>query len=179
MPNAKLEALLRSIIACLGRNTETPTVTWDETDHAFSIQVDGKDQGRFAGKEGIIYWAINTIFWYAGMAQILHTVKVNLLDPVVRHNGVGPMPYRPNPNWNRALVTAMVEEILAACFNGNVHTSYDLKELEPAKALMNISLEKYLQTVCSNPDIGEAIERLVYAGGKVDGGSIKTQIRWE
>lgn len=177
MPNAKLDALLRAIIACLGRNTIDPKIHWNEEEHAFTIQVDGHDQGRFIGKMGIILWAINTVFWYAGLAQIQHTVKINLLNPLNPKPGIGQMPYRPNPSWNRQIVKAMAEAILGTCFNSDPRM--ELRDTEQARAAMLIKLEKYLQTPCSSPDIGEAIEKLVYAGGMVDGGSIKTEIRWE
>lgn len=169
---------MRSIIACLARNTREPKIQWHE-DFSFTIQVDGHDQGRMVGKQGIILWAINTVFWYAGMAQLTHTVKIELLNPENPMPGLGPSPYRLNPNWNRKLVTNMVESILSTAFKGTCLARYELHESAPAKANLIVIMEKYLQTPCSNPDIGEAIEKLVYAGGMVDGGSIKTQIRWE
>lgn len=178
MPNPKLEALLRAIIACIGRKTTEPVIQWNEDAAAFSIQVSAHDQGRFVGKKGIVIWALKSIFWYAGLAQITRTVDINLLEPENPDKDRRAVPFRPNAKWDKARITAMIENILSACFNGSI-TGWSMTEPDHAEAEVSIHLNKYLHTPCSDPDFAEAINVLVHAAGMADGCSITTKVSWQ
>ncbi len=176
MPNPKLEALLRAIIACLGRNTNVPEITWEPANFQFVVAVDPRDQGRFVGKNGANHWAINALFWYAGLAQIQHIVRIELLSPEepVR---LGPRPFQKNPEWDQTRLKAMVFEILHSCFKTEPKFHIELSQV--GRATVKISLDKYLQTPLLDPDFSKAVSTIIYCGGKVDGCSIETVIAWE
>ena len=177
MPNPKLEALLRSIIACVGRKTTDPLIQWNEETATFTIQVNARDQGRFIGKAGIVIWALKSIFWYAGLAQIMKTVDINLLEPKDPSSDQRAAPFKPNASWNRSKFTTMLERLLQTCFNEQA-PDWHLETSEPAKALVTIEINKYLRTPCSDPDLEEAIRTLVHAAGMADGCAIKTEASW-
>lgn len=172
----KLEKLLRSIISRLGPKTERPVVNWDEENATFSIQVNARDQGRFIGKNGTAIWAIKSIFWYAGLAQIKRTVDINLREP--EEGDRRATPFRPNPTWNKVALGEMIEEILSGCFNA-VTSTWVIKDQGEASAVVVIQLEGYLQRPCSDPDLAEALRTLIFAAGMADGCSIKTEIVWK
>lgn len=172
----KLEELLRKIIACLGPKTENPVVLWNEEDATFSIQVNARDQGRFIGKNGTAIWAIKSIFWYAGIAQIKRTVDIDLREPEEGDRRAAP--FRPNPQWNKARIGDMIESILSSCFNG-VSTQLAIQSVGPTSAVATVQLDKYLQTPCSDPDLAQALRTLIFAAGMADGCSIKTEIVWQ
>lgn len=176
MPNPKLESLLRAIIACVGRKTAEPVITWDDTAHCFHVQVNPQDQGRFIGKKGVVIWALKTVFWYAGMAQVTRSVDIDLLEPK-DPNDRRPTPFKPNLNWNTSKIETMLNAILSVCLNEPPR--YTIEKPEPAEAMITILLNKYLQTPCSDPDLAEALKVLVHAAGMADGCSIKTEVFWQ
>lgn len=177
MPNPKLENLLLAIIACLGPQTASPLIEWNEEKAAFSIRVSARDQGRFIGKNGVAIWAIKAIFWYAGMAQIKRTVDLILLEPEEGDRRTAP--FRSNPNWDDEKIKKMIDAILDNCFNEASH-SWILEPLPPStESKVKIFLDKYLQKPCANPDFSEAIKTIILAAGMADGASIQTEIKWE
>jgi len=177
MPNPKLEKLLRAIIACVGRKTTDPIINWDESAHCFHIQVNAQDQGRFIGKKGVVIWALKAIFWYAGLAQITHTVDIDLLEPKDPDGERRATPFKPNLNWDTAEIETMLNEILETCFKESPR--YAIGKPEPAEAAISIILNPYLKTPCSDPDLAGAIKVVVHAAGMADGCAIKTEILWQ
>lgn len=172
----KLEQLLRAIIACLGPKTDKPVVEWDETNASFSIQVNARDQGRFIGKGGATIWAIKSIFWYAGLAQIRKTVDIQLREP--EEGDRRATPFRANPNWNRKAVSDTVNLILETCFNRPV-VVWELREQGEAAASIEIVLPANLQGTYQDPSLAEAIKTLMFSTGMADGCSIKTEVVWK
>ena len=177
MPNQKLETLLRSIVSCIGRKTTDPVLTWDESASCFHIQVNAQDQGRFIGKKGVVIWALKTIFWYAGLAQITRTVDIDLLEPKNPDGERRATPFKPNLQWDDKQVRNMIKEILETCFKETPR--YTLENSKPAEAEVEIKLNPYLKTPCSDPDIAEAIKVIIHAAGMADGCAIKTEVAWE
>lgn len=176
MPN-QLESTLRSIVACLGRKTPEPLLQWNETEASFTIQVSARDQGRFIGKGGIVIWALKSVFWYAGLAQIKRTVDINLLEPKDPSADQRAAPFKPDPKWDRTKVSDMINQVLNCCFKDSL-MGWDISEPEPAKPKVTIHLQKYLQMPCSDPDFAEAIKTLIHAAGMANGCTIKTEVSW-
>jgi predicted RNA-binding protein YlqC (UPF0109 family) len=173
-PN-QLRFLLLTIIDGIGRKTEKPVIDWKP--YEYVVQVDGRDQGRMIGRKGIVFWAINTLFRYAGIKACGKAVRFTLLEPKERDN-TGPLPFKPNPHWDRAKLHALLLQLLGACFsNGEVK---DLKMVEPdeAEAQFQIRLDPKLKSQFDDPSLTEAIETIIGAAAKSDGCKASTQIQW-
>src|SRR6266404_6249238 len=174
----KLRDLLAAIVANIGRKTPGPEIDYIPHMAVLTLRVNPHDQGRFVGKKGIVIWAINTILWYAGIANFGYTIGVKLLEP----NGDGQdrraMPFRPDPNWDRKKLGLLVDAITQNCFHTLI-CPWVIEDTGEAEATVNLQLEKYLKMQCEEPNLAEAISKVIHAAGMAQGANIKTNISWK
>jgi predicted RNA-binding protein YlqC (UPF0109 family) len=166
-----LECFLRTIIAAIAKHTPEPKIVHLDKEYTFQIQVDGRDQGRIVGKGGAHIWAIQTLFWYAGFAQVRQGYSIRLLEPVTPYRG-GPSPFRFTATWDRKIIQGLIDAILETCIPS--HGSCELKEETKTSAVCTLKIEKYLQTPTDNPSLAEAISVVLKAAGMSQGVSIQT-----
>lgn len=174
-PEAKLEALLRLIVANIGKMTIEPEIQYSPAEAQFSLRIDGRDQGRFIGKQGKTIGALQTIFWYAGLAQIQKTAAIKLLEPEDRLDRRSP-PFTPNPNWDRKKIGELIDAILKACFN-HVSAAWVIED-NAEHSVVQIQCDKYLQAPCSIPSIEDALKIVIHAAGMANGANLQTEVTW-
>lgn len=171
-----LEALLRSVIAGIGRKTSNPEIAYDPQDCEFTISVNPHDQGRFIGKKGIVFWGIQTLFWHAGINEAGRTAGFSLTEPdnpITDRRGI---PFRADPNWDRSAIKAMLQQISELCFDG---ASAALQEGGETEATALIASKKSLQSRFSDPDLAEAARVVIKAAGMAHGCILGTRVTWE
>ena len=172
-----LKPLLLAIIAGVGRKTEDPLIEWDEESSIFTVQVDGRDQGRFIGKEGVVFWAINAVLWYAGIRQVNSHARFALLEPKVRGEAT-PIPFKPNPKWERPKIKNIVELLSSNSVGKENVLGIRITETGHAKADVQIVLDPALKKSCEDPNLAEAIETIISAAGRADGCTINAKVSW-
>ena len=175
-PNQILEHLLRSVVSMVGRKTDKPEIELTQEPPEFKLRVNPIDQGRFIGKNGIVIYSIQSIFWWAGAAQTGRPYGVKLLpnDGVAR----AAMPFRPNKNWDRKKLRDFIELVLTVCFK-NQFPPWALTDAGDVEAILSIQLEKYLKTSMNEPNFEEAISTLIHSAGMSEGVKIKVGVTWK
>src|SRR6266446_1135059 len=145
---ANLESLLRAILGSICRHTPSPRILHAGNRALFEIQIDGRDQGRCIGKAGGHIWAIQTLFWYAGLAQLGWSYSVILLEPEVEYRG-GPEPFRFRKDWDRQKIKNLTDAIILACVPG--HACCIIQEEGETSASAQLKMQKYLQLNMAHP----------------------------
>ena len=173
----KLEILLRTILSSICRRTTELIVEWSPEEKMFYVQVDSRDQGRVIGKNGLTFWGIGTILFWAGLCQLAGPVTMRLLDPKGEPNK-NKTPFKINPDWNRGRIRDLVTMISDATLK--VRGNWELQEGDPSEATLVFKIDKYLQTALTDPDhdLAQAIRITVHAAGMSDGAVIETEIVW-
>lgn len=166
--------MAHAIIAAIQKKSPKPLV--ELHDDSIFFQVDGHDQGRFVGKQGRVIWSIQTLFWYAGVADRRQPVSAVLMEPKVPATKVR-MPYKADPKWNRNAVRDLVDKVLQTCFP-MFAVPFVLEEHTETKATLRVRMNSYMKMNLSEPSFEEALATLVHAAGMGHGASIQTEIEW-
>jgi predicted RNA-binding protein YlqC (UPF0109 family) len=138
-----------------------------------TLSVDQKDQGRFIGKHGSTIWGIQTLFWFAGLAQFGYTYSVKLLGPEKPPGRRVSPPIKFNPKWPRKKIHELAGEILWACLPQ--HADYTIEEEDETRATIKLRLPKYLEMQMSDPNFSEAFATVMKTAGMSNGVAIKTE----
>lgn len=174
-PQLKLRSLLETIVRTIGRRTKAPEIEHYPNEALFTLLVDPYDQGRFVGRLGGTIWAIQTIFWYAGLTQLGWSYSVKLLDhPLENRKSV---PFRLNPKWDREKIKNLIDELLTTCLRS--YCSWSLQETGAAKLTVNLTLMRYLKINLADPSFVDAFETVTRVAGLSNGVQIKTEATWE
>lgn len=176
MPEPKLKPLLQAIISGVGRKTNNPVIEWDEAGKGFTVQVDGQDQGRFIGKNGVVFWAINAVFWYAGYRQLGGHVVFVLREPEIRSSKL--IPFKPNKNWDQARLSSLAEQLTFNTIGEENVRGILVTPMDDAEANIQIQLEPKLKSACEDPSLAEAIETIISAAGRADGCKASVKVSW-
>jgi predicted RNA-binding protein YlqC (UPF0109 family) len=171
VPYAKLHRLLQVVTLAIGRNTTTPEIVHFPNEARFTLVVHPKDQGRFVGKAGATIWAIQTLFYFAGLAQLGFSYTVKLIDPDFPQKDDKPLRF--DPNWSRQRIRELVDAILTTCLP--CHASYTLIEPTTTTALVNLTIQKYLRICMNDPCFADAIATVLKTAGMSNGVNIKTE----
>jgi predicted RNA-binding protein YlqC (UPF0109 family) len=172
----RLKHFLRTIVSAIARSTQSPEILHYPNEALFTLVVDGKDQGRFIGKHGSTIWSIQTLFWFAGLAQFGYSYSVKLLEPEVPSRDRRPMPIKFTPKWERKILNNLISEIIGACIPA--HADYEIIETDATNAIVTLKLQKYLQLQLDNPCFPEAVAQVLFAAGMSQGASIKTETQF-
>jgi predicted RNA-binding protein YlqC (UPF0109 family) len=172
-----LDSLLRTIVDTIGKKTPLPMIEHIEKEALFRLQIDGQDVGRFVGKDGLHIWSIQTLFWYAGLAQVGYSYSIKLLEPEVSFKNRGPVPFRFNPDWDREKIKNLISKIILSCVPG--HASYTFQEESETSAVAKLKITKYLQRNMEDPSFVEAFSTVLRAAGMSQCVSIKTEATFE
>lgn len=170
-PEMKLSRLLSTIVASIGQNTPNPEIEHFPNQAAFTLAVHPRDQGRFIGSKGITVWAIQTLFYFAGLTQCGYSYTIRLLEPDRPEKDQ--KPFRFNPKWDRARIKSLLDTIIDCVLPK--HASYTLTELDDTTALVSLKVVKYLNINLADPDFMEAFTSVVKASGMSNGVNIKTE----
>lgn len=171
----KLRSLLETIVSAIGRRTNEPEIIHYPNEALFTFEVDPYDQGRFVGKLGSTIWAIQTVFWYAGLTQLGWSYSVKLIDhPIQQRKSV---PFKFNPNYDKLKIEKLIGNILDVCLRQ--YCSWSLTETGPTRLTVNLKLMRYLKINLTDPSFVDAFETVVRVAGMSNGVQIKTEAIWE
>jgi predicted RNA-binding protein YlqC (UPF0109 family) len=174
-PQRRLHSLLETIVHTIARRTKAPEIEHYPNEALFTLQVDPYDQGRFVGKMGSTIWAIQTIFWYAGLTQFGWSYSIKLMDhPIENRKSV---PFKLDPNWDRKKIENLIGSILDVCLKH--YCSWSLLETGPANLTVNLKLMQYLKINLTDPSFVDAFETVVRVAGLSNGVKIKTEATFE
>jgi predicted RNA-binding protein YlqC (UPF0109 family) len=173
----KLHSLLETIVLTIGRRTKAPEIEHYPNEALFTLAVDPHDQGRFIGKLGGTIWAIQSIFWYAGLTQFGWCYSVKLLEPDNPAKERQPAPFKFNPKWDRKKIENLVDRILETCLR--TYCSWSLLETGAASLTINLTLMRYLKINLAEPSFVDAFETVMRVAGMSNGVQIKTEATWE
>jgi predicted RNA-binding protein YlqC (UPF0109 family) len=173
----KLHSLLETIVLAIGRRTKAPEIEHYLNEARFTLAVDPHDQGRFIGKLGGTIWAIQSIFWYAGLTQFGWPYSVKLLEPDNPVKERQPAPFKFNPHWDREKIKNLIDRILETTLRS--YCRWSLQETGPASLTVNLTLMKYLKINLSDPSFADAFETVVRVAGMSNGVQITTETVWD
>jgi predicted RNA-binding protein YlqC (UPF0109 family) len=176
-PQLKLRSLLETIVASIGRRTRFPEIECYPNEAVYTLAVDPHDQGRFIGKMGSTIWAIQTIFWYAGLTQFGWSYSVRLLEPDNPVKERRPVPFKFNPGWDRKTIEILIGQICDTCLKS--YCQWSLVETGEARLTVNLKLMRYLKINLTDPSFSDAFETILRVAGMSNGVQIKTEATWE
>src|SRR5262245_26746884 len=169
----QLRSLLETIVSVIANNTPDPEIFHQPNCAMFTLEVDPHDQGRFIGKLGSTIWAIQTIFWYAGMTHCRYPYSVKLMEPYQPIFSRRPVPIKFNKNWDRKKIENLVADVIANTLRS--FAKYELIETGETSMTIRLVIEKYLALPLSEPNFVEAFETLAKVAGFSNGVNIKTE----
>jgi predicted RNA-binding protein YlqC (UPF0109 family) len=169
----QLRSLLEHIVSVIAKKTPNPEINHLPNSALFLLAVDPHDQGRFIGKLGRTIWAIQTIFWYAGLTLCGYSYSVRLLEPDQPIRNRRPVPVKFEKSWDRKKIENFVAEMLGSTLRS--YGSYSLRETGETSMTISLTIEKYLEFHISDPNFIEAFETLVRAAGMSQGANIKLE----
>jgi predicted RNA-binding protein YlqC (UPF0109 family) len=176
-PSETLKETLMAIARAICQNTKEPTIDFDTTTMRMKLQVAKDDQGRCVGKNGTMIWALSAMMWWAGSAQLMQPVTVDLLEPDTRRGSSKPsMPYRevsPTQAHKQSIGT-LLDTITKAVFK----TTVPYVILAGPTLKIEIQLPKYLQTSMQEPNFAEALDLVLVAACRAKGITAQTEITW-
>lgn len=171
LPHVRLHRLLQIVTLTIGRNTTAPQIVHFPNDARFSLIVHPKDQGRFVGKAGATIWAIQTLLYFAGLAQLGYSYTVKLIDPDFPQKDNNPLRF--NPGWPRQRIRELVDAILSTCIP--CHANYTLVEPTETTATVNLTIQKYLRINLNDPCFADAVAAVLKSAGMSNGVNIRTE----
>lgn len=179
-PENKLEELLRKIVEAICLKTPTPLVRYIQSEAKFEVQVNAEDQGRCVGKLGKNICAISTIMWFAGLSLMRQPVTIHLLDAI----GTGfraAIPFKANSKWDRKSVGQLIDTILNCIFGDATHAWVidSINEKSTGRSVVLIRLDPYLQMQCEDPDLVDALSRVIHAAGMAAGALLNVEVEWK
>lgn len=169
----QLRSLLETIVSVIAKKTPDPAIFHQPNCAVFTLEVDPHDQGRFIGKLGRTIWAIQTIFWYAGLTLCRSPYSVKLLEPDMPLRGRPPVPIKFNKSWDRKKIENLVDRVLGHTLKS--YARYALLETGETSMTISLTIEKYLALPLSEPNYVEAFETLLKVAGMSQGVNIKTE----
>lgn len=169
----RLTNFLQTVAHAIARSRKPCQIEHLPNQATLTLVVDPKDQGRFIGKHGATIWGIQTLFWFAGLAQFGYTYTVKLLGPEKPPKRRVSPPIKFNPKWPRKLIHELAGEILWACLPQ--HADYTIKEEDETKAMIELRLPKYLEMQLSDPNFSEAFAVVMKTAGMSNGCAIRTE----
>jgi predicted RNA-binding protein YlqC (UPF0109 family) len=174
---SRLEETLSVILRNVCVNTPKPLI--ELNDFQLEVRVNGsKDHGRCIGKKGYTHWAISSVMWWVGSAQIARPVTVKLLDPIP--SNTPEVPFKPKTSWSGVslhLIQELVEEVTFATFKTKI--PWVIEKQEPGVATIRVRLPKYLQTPMSEPNYAEALTAIIRSAGLSHCLNFSTVVTWE
>jgi predicted RNA-binding protein YlqC (UPF0109 family) len=172
----QLRSLLEDIVSVIAKKTPNPDIDHLPNRALFTLAVNPHDQGRFIGKLGRTIWAVQTIFWYAGMTYTRNPYSVKLLEPDEPLRNRSPVPIRFKKSWDRKKIENFVASVLGHTLKSYVR--YELLETGETSMTITLAIEKYLALPLSEPNFVEAFETLARVAGFSQGVDIKTEATW-
>jgi predicted RNA-binding protein YlqC (UPF0109 family) len=169
----RLTNFLHIIARAIARSKKSCSIEHIPNQATLTLSVDPKDQGRFIGKHGATIWGIQTLFWFAGLAQFGYTYTVKLLGPEKPPERRVSAPIKFNPKWPRKTINELAAETLWACLPQ--HSDYAIIEEDATRATIQLRLPKYLEIQLSEPNFQEAFGVVLKTAGMSQGVSIKTE----
>lgn len=169
----KLRHFLSTIVFAIARATKRPEILHFPQEALFTLAVEPGDQGRFVGKHAATIWSIQTLFWYAGMAQAGYCYSVRLLGPPEPPRNRISTPIKFSPTWSRKIINNLITEIIGACIP--THADYSIEEIDETKANVTLTIQKYLQERMEEPSFPEAFATVLRTAGMSQGVAIKTE----
>lgn len=174
-PEEKLHLLLDAIVASLSLHTKQPDISLEtgNSHYTMSFRVDPRDQGRLVGKKGTVIWAIQTLFWYAGLTLAQHPCQIKLLEPENPQRDLPPQPFRFNKKWDRNKIKDLVSIIISSTLPQ--HATAFVTEIDDTTAKVVTKVEAYLKTPISEPSFLDAFDTILHAAGMRHGAKITTE----
>lgn len=169
----RLINFLHIIANAIARSKQSCKIEHIPDQATLTLSVAQQDQGRFIGKHGGTIWGIQTLFWFAGLAQFGYSYSVKLLGPEKPPGRQISTPIKFTADWPRKLINELAGETLWACLPQ--HADYTLKEDDATRATINLRLPKYLEMQLSEPNFAEAFATVLKAAGMSNGVSIRTE----
>lgn len=169
----KLRSLLETIVSSIAKKTPNPEIEHYHSSALFTLCVNPHDQGRFIGKLGGTIWAIQTIFWYAGLTLCGYSYSVRLMEPDAPIMNRKPVPIKFNPKWDRKKIENLIAEVLGITLRS--YASYSLVETSETSMTVFLRIEKYLSLNLSDPNFVEAFGTVMRVAGMSNGVNIKTE----
>jgi len=169
----QLRSLLEIIVSGIARKTPNPEIEHYPNQALFTLSVDPHDQGRFIGKLGATIWAIQTLFWYAGLTLCGYSYSVKLMEPEDPVLNRKPVPLKFNPKWDRKKIENLIANVLESTLRS--YASYSLSETSETSMTINLKIEKYLALNVSDPNFVDAFSTVMRVAGMSNGVNIKTE----
>lgn len=169
----QLRSLLEVIVSGIARKTPTPEIEHYPDRALFTLSVDPHDQGRFIGKLGATIWAIQTLFWYAGLTLCGYSYSVKLMEPEDPILNRKPVPLKFNPKWDRKKIENLIANVLGSTLRS--YASYSLSETSETSMTINLKVEKYLAITVADPNFVDAFSTVMRVAGMSSGVNIKTE----
>lgn len=174
----QIEGMLKAIVSAICRKTRTPKIQWASIELMYALQVDGEDHGRMVGKKGLVYWAISTLLWYAGLAQITHVVSFKLHEPETSQKDRKNLPFELNPNWDKEPIRKLLEAICVVCLKGSDNASWVIEDGEDGEATVRFRIQEYLKQPMTEPNFEKALGIVIKQAGLAGGAAIETEVSW-
>lgn len=179
-PQENTTAILSLMLKNVCQTTKEPDVVYRESAQQFIAKVMPEDQGRCVGKKGINFWAMSTIIWWVGSAQMACPASIRLLEPQELPPQRPKPPFRPPMRWDQIDTESLgrlLDAILTSTFKAKqpwvIERQNTVGSLE-----VSIRLPKYLQTPMNEPDYAEALSVYLHTVGMVRGLNIQTSVSW-
>lgn len=168
--DSEIFEVVRNLFAALTTPALPPIIS--QVKNGYAVEVSPEDQGRVVGKHGRTIWAISAVVTAASVRQTGKQTPVKLLDPRKRSSGIQ-LPYRPNPEWNRAIVDLMMEAF-EKCF---IQMRWSMADSDETHSEITIYAEGIDDSICHAVDIREAIEVIVRAAGMANGAVLTVKFK--
>lgn len=169
----QLRSLLETIVSSIARKTPKPEIEHYPNRALFTLSVDPHDQGRFIGKLGATIWAIQSLFWYAGLTVCGYSYSIDLLEPVNPLPNRKPVPIKFNPKWDRKKIDHLISTVIGSTLRS--YAAYSLLETSETSMTINLTIEKYLATPVADPNFVDAFSTVMRVAGMSNGVNIKTE----
>jgi len=161
--------VVRNLFASMTRPSSPPDI--EVRGGEFIVQVDPEDQGRVVGKHGRTIWAISSVVLMASLRVTGKQSRVTLLDPKRRSGGIQ-LPFKANPEWNKAIVDILMEAF-EKCFLG---MSWSVRHLDATHSVIDIRPVMIDDEISRSVDIREAIHVITRSAGMANGAVLTVNI---
>lgn len=169
----KLRSLLETIVGCIAKMTPDPEIEHYQNQALFTLSVNPHDQGRFIGKLGGTIWALQTIFWYAGLTVCGYSYSVRLMEPDCPVKNRKPVPIKFNPKWDRKKIENLIARVMENTLRS--YASYSIIETSETSMTIGLKIEKYLAMNVADPSFVDAFETVMRVAGMSNGVNITTE----
>lgn len=170
----QLRSLLETIVSVISKKTPNPEIDHLPNRALFTLAVNPHDQGRFIGKLGRTIWAIQTIFWYAGMTYGRNPYSVKLLEPDEPLRDRPPVPVKFNKAWDYEKIENLIVAVIKNTLRS--YASYSLLRNGDTSMTIKLTIEKYLELCIAEPSFTEAFAIIMRVAGMSQGCNINTEV---